>query len=215
MNASDLTRFEKAISRFDEENSADPNRELVNGLTVPRELAHARWLSDWVLKLDPNASEALRLAARCQHICRWRIPRSEFPGDRAGYHKWRAHLKRFHAELSGRILRECGYDEKMIDQVRALNLKQNFPHDPESQLLEDALCLVFLEHQFAGLAARLDREKMMNALAKSWAKMSEKGRRAAGTLVLAPLETQLLAEALASGHQGSTRLNPAGDEVTG
>ena len=32
--------------------------------------------------------------------------------------------------------------------------------DEECQILEDALCLVFLEHQLPGLAARTDREKV-------------------------------------------------------
>ena len=63
--------FASALRRFDEENARDPNQE--NGR--PRELLYAERLTDWVLKLAPDASEALRLAARCQHICRWQSPR--------------------------------------------------------------------------------------------------------------------------------------------
>ncbi|HEV8543501.1 MAG TPA: DUF4202 domain-containing protein [Verrucomicrobiae bacterium] len=211
----DPSRFEKAIRRFDEENSADPNGELVEGVRMPRELAHARWLSKWVLKLAPEASESLRLAARCQHICRWRIPRADFSPDRPGYHKWRSRLKQFHAELSENILRECGYDEETIAKVRALNLKQNFPRDPDSQTLEDALCLVFVEHQLAELAARLEHQTIINALQKSWAKMSEKGRHAALSLPLGPVEKQLLAEALKPEPQGSPASDSADDKLTG
>jgi hypothetical protein len=36
---------------------------------------YAQRLTDWVLRLSPDATEELRLAARCQHICRWEIPR--------------------------------------------------------------------------------------------------------------------------------------------
>ena len=49
--------------------------ETADGLAQPRELLYARWLTDWVLKLCPDASEPLRLAARCQHLCRWMVPR--------------------------------------------------------------------------------------------------------------------------------------------
>ena len=56
----------------------------------------------------PKASEPLRLAARCQHLCRWMIPRDSYPMTRAGYLKWREDLKHFHAEKAGAILRELG-----------------------------------------------------------------------------------------------------------
>ena len=111
LNPTDSARFAEAIRRFDAENSRDPNMELADGQPHPRELIYAQWLTDWVLKLSPNASEPLRLAARCQHICRWVIPRSSYPLDKPGYLRWRADLKKFHADRSGKILREVGYDD--------------------------------------------------------------------------------------------------------
>ena len=110
-SAQDQGRFETALRRMDEENARDPNLERVNGKDAPRELIYAQWLTDWVLRLCPNASEELRLAARSQHICRWMIPRNSFPMTRAGYLQWRQKLKEFHAEKSGAILREVGYEE--------------------------------------------------------------------------------------------------------
>lgn len=172
----DSERFARALQRFDEENSRDPNLELVAGVARPREVVYAGRLSDWVLRLCPTASEALRLAARCQHLCRWMIPRGQYPADRPGYLRWRADLKKFHAERAGEILREVGYPEEIVTRVQSLNLKKNFPHDPEVCALEDALCLVFLQYQLADLATRSDDEKMINALRKSWAKMTEAAR---------------------------------------
>src|ERR1043165_1197906 len=107
-------RFAAAIRRFDEENARDPKMETVNGAARPRELVYSEWLTDWVLKLCPTASEPLRLATRCQHLCRWMIPRSSYPMTRAGYLQWRAELKKFHAEKSGEILREVGYPDEII-----------------------------------------------------------------------------------------------------
>ena len=115
---------------------------------------------------------------------------------RAGYLKWRADLKKFHAEKSGAILREIGYDEETIQRVQDLNLKKHFPDDPETRTLEDALCLVFLEFQFAALAAKSDDDKMINALQKSWAKMTGAARGEALKLTYGDREKSLLQRAL-------------------
>src|SRR5213083_154944 len=106
-------RFQDAIARFDAANSKDPR-----GIELP----YAQQLSAWVERLAPDASEALRLAARCQHLRRWEIPRESYPRDRVGYLKWREALKHFHAEESGKILREAGYDEETVERVQRLNL---------------------------------------------------------------------------------------------
>ena len=185
-------RFDHAIRRFDEENARDPNQE--NGR--PRELLYAERLTDWVLKLQPAASEALQLAARCQHICRWHSPRENYPLTRAGYLKWRADLKKFHADKSGAILRGAGYDDATVQRVQDLNLKKNFPADADCRVLEDALCLVFLEFQFAALAAKTDDEKMINALRKSWEKMTEAARSEALKLKYGGREMSLIQRAL-------------------
>jgi hypothetical protein len=193
----DPKRFEAAIRRFDAENSKDPNTESLAGVAQPRELVYSRWLTDWVLKLCPGASEPLRLAARCQHLCRWMVPRNSYPMTRPGYLQWREGLKKFHAEKSGQILREVGYSEDVIARVRDLNLKKDFPRDPEGRVLEDALCLVFLEHQFGELVKKTSEEKMVNALQKSWKKMTPTGHAAALSLSYTSAEKALLDKALA------------------
>ena len=189
-------RFAAALRRFDEENSRDPNSETADGVAHPRELLYAQWLTGWVLKLCPNASEELRLAARCQHLCRWKIPRDTYPMTRPGYLKWRADLKRFHAERAGEILREVGYPDSVIARVQDLNLKKNFPADPESCVLEDALCLVFLEHQLADLAAKTSDDKVITALQKSWKKMTPAAHAEALKLAYGPREKALIDAAL-------------------
>jgi hypothetical protein len=219
----DPDRFAAALRRFDEENTRDPRVEqadssgagvsparnteqpphtgetpapLPEGVAQPRELVYARWLSDWVLRLYPEASEALRLAARCQHVARWRVRRESYPMTRTGYLKWREDLKRFHAEKAGEILREVGYPEEVVARVQRLNLKKDFPHDPEARVLEDALCLVFLEHQFGDLVRKTSEEKMMNALQKAWKKMTPAAQAQALKLTYSPELRELLRKAL-------------------
>ena len=193
----DPRRFEAALCRFDEENSLDPNVERVDGADHPRELIYSQWLTDWVLKLSQNATEELRLAARSQHLCRWTIPRDSYPTTRAGYLKWREDLKKFHANKAGEILRELGYSEEVVTRVQNLNLKKNFPRDPETGILEDALCLVFLERQFTALASKTSDDKMINALRKAWGKMTPQAREDALKLSYGVREKTLLQQALA------------------
>ncbi|MBX3744296.1 MAG: DUF4202 domain-containing protein [Verrucomicrobiae bacterium] len=195
-------RFREAITRFDALNAGDPNREKTPEGEQPRELVYARRLTEWVLTLQPEASEALQLAARCQHLCRWEIPRDTYAADRAGYLKWRRDLQQFHARRAGEVLSGVGYDMATLDRVRDLNLKKDLGRDPEVQVLEDALCLVFLQYQLAGLAERTEDGKLVNALRKSWGKMSSRGREAALGLSYGDRERSLLGRALEATDAG-------------
>jgi len=192
----DAERFATALQRFDEANSRDPNQLDADGKPRPRELVYAEWLTGWVLRLCPEASETLRLAARCQHLCRWLVPRDSYPMTRAGYLKWREDLKKLHAEKAGEILHQVGYPEEVIRRVQHLNLKKGFPDDPEGRVLEDALCLVFLEHQFSELANKTSEEKIINAVQKSWKKMTPAGRQWALKLDFPEREKSLIGQAL-------------------
>ena len=169
----------------------------VGGLAQPYELLYSKWVFEWVLRLCPQPSEALLLAARCQHICRWMIPRKSYPMTRVGYLKWRADLKQFHAQKSAGILRETGYAEDVIARVGELNLKKNLANDPECQVLEDALCLVTLQHQLTDLIDKTEPEKMAGILQKTWRKMSPTARDEALALPYSDRETALLKRALA------------------
>ena len=188
--------FAAALARYDAENAKDPKSVTCDDARQPHELVYSRWLTDWVLRLKPDASEPLRLAARCQHLCRWEIPRESYPATRAGYLKWRQVLKEFHADKAAEILHEVGYAEEVILQVRDLNLKKNFPADADCRVLEDALCLVFLERQFTELAAKATEEKMITALQKCWAKMTPAAHAEALKLNYSDVEKRLLKLAL-------------------
>lgn len=189
-------RFSEAIRRFDEANAADPTRTVVEGQAVPDEVLYARRMTAWLDRLEPSASEALRLAVRCQHLCRWMIPRNQYPMTRPGYLQWRSSLARFHADKAGAILREAGYDDGIVRRVQSLVRKEGLKTDPEAQTLEDVACLVFLEFEFADFAARHDEQKVVGIVARTWRKMSARGHAAALELKLGPAEKMLIAKAL-------------------
>ena len=187
-----------AFDRFDAANACDPHDELSDGQSVPRELLYARRMTAWLERVEPDASEALRLAARAQHIRRWEIPRGSYPMTRAGYHQWRTRLGQFHAQLAGEILREVGYDEPTVSRVQSLIRKERLKQDAEAQTLEDVICLVFLESYFADFAKQHDDEKVIGILRKTWRKMSRRGHRLAMGLPLAPQTRSLLERAMLS-----------------
>jgi hypothetical protein len=137
----------------------------------------------------PDAPEALRLAARCQHIQRWKIARADYPMTRPGYHQWRTRLRDFHADLAATILRQSGYDEAIVNRVRSLIRKEALKSDPEVQALEDVVDLVFLEsylNAFVAKHADYDEAKFVDILKKTGKKMSARGREAALTLISPP-----------------------------
>ena len=168
----DRVRFDRAIAAIDAANADDPNTIVVRGESRPKELAHAEMVSDWVVALRPDASEALRLAARAHHLRRWSVPRASYPTGRAGYLRWRRQLHEQHAREVGELLASVGYDNAAIGRVQDLVRKRGLGKDAEVQTLEDALCLVFLETQFHDLAARLDAETLDGVVDKTLKKMS-------------------------------------------
>lgn len=189
-------RFDAAIFAFDQANADDPNHETIDGQLQPSALVYARRMTEWLDRIEPLASAELRLAARCQHIRRWMIPRDTYPMTRPGYHKWRTDLGRFHAEQAGEILRQLSYDAETIARVQSLVRKERLKSDPQTQTLEDVICLVFLESYFADFAAKHDDEKVIGILRKTWKKMSDRGHAEAMKLPLADAVRDLVARAL-------------------
>jgi len=195
---SETNRFQRAIRSIDDANSEDPNSELVEGVPQPKEVVYGMRMQKRVEQLDPDAPEALLIAARSQHIRRWEIPRNDYPMDRKGYLRWRTTLYTHHADTASDLLRAAQYDDETIERVRALLQKRNLRTDADVQTLEDAAALVFLEHHLDDFLDRDDigEEKAIEIIRKTWKKMTERGREAASALDLSPRSTALLKKAL-------------------
>lgn len=189
-------QLHRTLAAFDAANSQDPTHELVNGHPIAKELIYGQRMSEHLARFCPNASVALQLAARCQHICRWQIPRSDYPMDRTGYKRWRTDLARFHGETAAVILADNGYDQASIERVKDLLLKRGLKRDDEVQALEDVICLVFIEYYLEEFAAKHDEEKLIDIIRKTWNKMSTKGHEAALQLPLSEAMLQLIGKAL-------------------
>ncbi|MGP7733821.1 DUF4202 domain-containing protein [Oceanimonas smirnovii] len=189
--------FEQVIRGIDQVNEQDPNRQTVAGKDWSKERLYSERMTQQLKMFAPDAGELLHIAARAQHIRRWAIPRSDYPMDRAGYKRWRSELAQYHADLTGNLMAEAGYDQKAQQRVSALLLKQHLKQDAEVQLLEDVICLVFLQFYLEDFAAGHDDAKVVSIIAKTWGKMSEQGQTAALALPLSPAMLALIKQALA------------------
>ena len=167
--------YQAAIVAFDQANAEDPNKEMSDGKEYPKELLYARRMSDMQARYAPEASEAVKLAVRAQHIQRWKVPRSNYPMDKQGYLQWRTGLYKFHAETAGRIMQEAGYDDAMIARVKPIVSKKGLKVNAETQLMEDVVDLVFIEHYLAAFVAQhpeYDEAKWVQIIRRTWQKMS-------------------------------------------
>jgi len=193
-----MSRLDDALSGFDAANAEDPNTETVNEQLVPKELVYGQRMSVRLRAFAPDASETVQLAARAQHIRRWEVPRDSYPDGRAGYLKWRTDLYKRHGEIAVAIMKDVGYDADAIERVKTLLRKRGLKTDPDVQLLEDVICLVFLEHYFHDFAQKHEEEKLIPIVQKTWKKMTTEAHQAALQLDYAPEDLALIRKALGS-----------------
>ena len=182
-------RLSAALALIDAANAADPADQAVT---------YGERMSAALQAFAPDAPEPLQIAARAQHIERWRIPRSDYPEGRIGYLSWRKELQKLHARRAGEIMALCGYEPEDIARAAALLKKERLKQDADAQTLEDVICLVFLAFEAAPFIAKHDDGKVRDILAKTARKMSPRGLEAAGRVPMGERLRRLLGEALAS-----------------
>ncbi len=186
----------RARDLVDAAHDADPVR-TTDGR--PAERVYADRMEAWVGRLDPAAPAILRLAARCQHLERWTVARSAYPPNRAGYHAWRQTLYVRQADRARELSLQAGLPADQADVIAGWVAKTGLKTNPGTQALEDAACLVFLEHElatFAGRHAEYPPEKLVQILRQTWRKMSPRAQALARGLRLPPAVEDLLRAAI-------------------
>ena len=196
----DAARLQKVYEAIDAANRADPQAIEVDGAQVPANLIYGQRMTAEMERFEPQASEALKIAARGQHIERWILPRASFPMDKPGYYRWRRQLKEHHAARLAEIMAPLGYDAATIERVGTLVRKQKPKEDADIQTLEDVVCVVFLKYELDAFVAKYkaDNAKFADILAKTWRNMSARGHAAALALPPPPAVVDLLHQGLAA-----------------
>jgi hypothetical protein len=189
-------KFQEVVKLVDQANSQDPNKEVFEGKEYPKEILYSNRMVRVLNNFYPDASDALQIAVRCQHICRWESPRSSYEMNRTGYLLWRKDLKKFHAKKASEIMSSVGCDTEVIEKVSFLLQKKQLKRNEETQVLEDVACLVFLEFYFEAFAKKYEEAKLIDIVQKTWRKMSEKGHEAALKLTYSKDSYALITKAL-------------------
>ena len=191
------TSLQSIYAAIDAVNRQDPNQELdLEGVSVPKEWLYGQRMTQSLERFAPEASLAVRIAARGQHIARWSLPRQDFPMTREGYLRWRTTLYGYHADRLEALMQELGWSEMVIQSVRKIVQKKSIKSDPEVQLVEDVACLVFLEFYFRAFAKTQAEEKLIPIIQKTWRKMSDEGHAAALKLPFSEAELAFIGKAL-------------------
>lgn len=193
-----MDAYAQARQLIDTAHSADPH-QAKDGR--PAELVYADRMEGWTARVASAPTPLLLLAARCQHLERWSVPRTSFPDGKAGYFAWRKSLYTKQAERARELLLQAGVSAEEASEVATWVAKNGLKTNPGTQALEDAACLVFLEKEiesFAAQHAEYPREKFVDIIRKTWRKMSPRAQELALGLKLAPDIGALVREAVAS-----------------
>ncbi|RKD85055.1 DUF4202 domain-containing protein [Mangrovibacterium diazotrophicum] len=183
-----------AVEALKAAHQQDPNLEAEG---TPAELLYSQRLADCLQKVYADASEALAISAWCQHLFRWEIARSTYPEGRIGYYQWRNFLGDYQADKAAVILKEAGYADDFISEVRDILKKLNIHRLDEAQKLEDVVCLVFLENYMADFMPGKTDEQLVQIVQKTWGKMSAHGHEIALQLNLSEPVKRIVGMALA------------------
>lgn len=192
-----MDAFARARELIDAAHAADP-KPAADGRAA--ELVYADRVEAWVVRLVPAAPPLLRLAARCQHLERWSVPRSTFPDGKAGYLNWRKSLYGKQAARAQELLLAAGVSAAEAAEAATWVSKTALRTNPGTQALEDAACLVFLENEIGAFAAQhagYPEAKFVDILRKTWKKMSPAAQAAALGLQLPPGIAALVRAAVA------------------
>ena len=192
-------RLDQVLDAIDRANAMDPNVSRDGDNLRPSELVYGERMSETLNHFCETASDHLRISVRAQHIERWTSLRDSYPAGREGYLKWRSDLKSFHARRAGELMNAAGYDQADIDRVATLIGKKGIKRDPEVQLLEDVVCLVFLKYYASDFIAKHPDAKVADILRKTARKMSDEGIAAVTQLPLPERLGRSLTNTLAEG----------------
>jgi len=168
--------YEHAVNLIDSANSQDPNIEYAEGKGWPKELLYSQRMSNMLERYRSDSDCVIKLAIRGQHIQRWQSPRSAYPMDKQGYHRWRSDLYIFHADKVADVMLQAGFNAEEIERAKNAVAKVGIKSNSDTQLLEDVVGLVFMEHYMLNFAAKhadYTEQKWIDIIRKTWAKMSD------------------------------------------
>jgi len=113
-------------------------RAIVSKSRIPEDSIHAENVLEWLIKLKPDANEALQIAALAHDIDRaderGKVQRADFND----YNEFKAAHSMNSAKVLKEVLHECQLEQSIIDEACRLVEHHEIGGDPRSDLLKDA-----------------------------------------------------------------------------
>jgi len=165
---------------------------IISKSGVPEDLIHSQNTREWVLKLYPEADQALQIAALGHDIERSieerKIQRANFPD----YDEF----KKAHSQNSAIILQEIllkyNVDKDFIDRVDYLVLLHEIGGTPEADILKDADSISFFEVNLPFYFQRNSDRETVFRMKWGYKKLSKTARSIVGNFSYNDIELEIL-----------------------
>ncbi len=149
---------------------------------MPEDPIHAENTLEWLLKLDPEADQALQIAALAHDIDRaveaQKVHREDFSDYNA--------FKKAHAHNGARILRailnKCGVAESVVGEAYRLVTLHEVGGDLRSDLLKDADSISFFEVNMPLYYQREGREETIRRCSWGYQRLSARMKEVVKTI---------------------------------
>jgi len=140
---------------------------------------HSKCTKTWLLKLKPDADDALQIAALAHDIERGFPSESECkPKERniKEYNKHKEEHSKRSAKIIGDMLQKHDFDNSFIQKVVRLVLLHEVGGDEEADILKDADSLAFFEGNLEYYFSRHDTDTTIFQIKYKFDRMSQKAK---------------------------------------
>ena len=151
------------------------------GSLVPEDPGHAENTLEWLLKLKPNADEALQIAALGHDIERSLDDRKVKQADFADYETFKAAHARNSAEILSEIMEDCGVPQDLASEVYWLVCRHETGGAPRADLIKDADSISFFEVNLPLYYNRHSRKEVLQRCVWGYRRLSERMQQVAQT----------------------------------
>lgn len=141
------------------------------------ELIHAKLVLKWVCELNPDADEALKIAALSHDIDRAMTGITEKDlKDFSQINEFKKEHSIRSAKFICDILIKHGYSPEVIEKVKHLVENHEFGGDTETNILTDADSLAYFDYNIPSYLKRNGKERAKEKIKFMYSRLSEKAR---------------------------------------
>jgi len=175
--------------------------KIISKSTTIEDPGHSRLTLEWVLKLKPDADEALRIAALAHDIDRAVNGSIEdkLPKDLPDIAKVKQQHALRSADITCRMMAKLGYDDNIVKKVRYLIENHESGGNEEANILMNADCMSFFEHNIYFYVKKKGKEKTKNKIRWICKRMSPEAKRLVRETKFKSREIRVLFEEAVSG----------------